>query len=260
MKLEVKDECCGYDGISILKNISFTVESGDVFCLLGPNGSGKTTLFRAILGFLKLQGGEILLNGENISNIDRNNFAKIIGYVPQAHTPSFSYKVIDVVLMGRSPHIGRFSSPKRIDIQIAEECLSKLGIEHLRDRIYTEISGGERQLTLIARALAQKPHFLILDEPTSNLDFGNQTMVLKHINRIVKDGMGVIMTTHFPNHAFLCSTKIALIHKDFQFQVGTPAEIITEDNLRKLYNMNIKIVSIKPETSDNEVKCCIPII
>ena len=260
MKLEVKDACCGYDGISILKNISFTVESGDVFCLLGPNGSGKTTLFRAILGFLKLQGGEILLNGENISNIDRNNFAKFIGYVPQAHTPPFPYKVLDVVLMGRSPHIGRFSSPKGIDIQIAEECLSKLGIEHLRDRTYTEISGGERQLTLIARALAQRPHFLILDEPTSNLDFGNQTMVLKHINRIVKDGMGVIMTTHFPNHAFLCSTKIALIHKDFQFQVGTPAEIITEDNLRKLYNMNIKIVSVKPETSDNEVKCCIPII
>lgn len=259
MRLDIKDAVCGYGSKTIIKGISFSVESGEVFCLLGPNGVGKTTFFKTILGFLKLKGGEISLNGENINKWSSKRLAAIIGYVPQAHTPPFPFSVLDVVVMGRTAHLGMFASPSPKDIEIAEEALESLNISFLRDKIYTEISGGERQMVLVARALTQRPKILILDEPTSNLDFGNQIRVLEQINKLAKKGLGVIMTSHFPNHAFLCSTKVVLLKSKDELIVGNADEIISEDNLKAAYGVDVRITSTVNEREE-VIRACIPLM
>lgn len=257
--LEVKDAICGYGSKKVVENISLSVQTGEVLCLLGPNGVGKTTLFKSILGFLKLMDGTILLNGEDIRNWSKKRLATAIGYVPQAHVPPFPFKVLEVVIMGRNAHMGIFASPSEMDKEIAEEALETLGISFLKDEIYTEISGGERQLVLIARALAQQPEILIMDEPTSNLDFGNQVRVLEKIYRLSKKGLGVIMTSHFPSHVFLCSTKVALMQKNQPFSIGSVDEIVTEENLKSAYGINVKITSTA-DSRGNIIKTCVPFI
>lgn len=259
MKLEVKKACCGYGNRIVVRDISMDVGEGEILCLLGPNGVGKTTLFKTILGFLKLQGGEILLNGENINSMSKKRIAKAVGYVPQAHTPPFPFNVIDVVVMGRTAHLGMFDSPTKKDIIIAEEALENLNISYLKDRIYTEISGGERQMVLIARALTQQPEILVMDEPTSNLDFGNQIRVLEQINKLAGKGIGIIMTSHFPNHAFLCSTKVVLMKKDNEYIVGDINKVITEENLNSAYGIKVKIINTVDEKGE-EFKACVPML
>lgn len=259
MRLEVKNAICGYGTSIVVKGISMNVGSGEVLCLLGANGVGKTTFFKTILGFLKLKGGEILLDGENIHNWSRNQLARTIGYVPQAHTPPFPFKVFDVVLMGRTAHLSMFSSPTKEDMNIAEEAMNTLKISYLKDKIYTEISGGERQMILIARALAQQPKILIMDEPTSNLDFGNQIRVLEQINKLSEKGLAVVMTSHFPNHAFLCSTKVAFMQKNNVFTVGNVDEVVTEEMLKEAYGINVKIITTI-DSAGNQIKACIPMI
>lgn len=170
MRFEVRNASCGYGGAAILNDITLSVESGHILCLLGPNGVGKTTLFKSMLGFLKLLGGEILIDGENTSGWQARRLAQTVGYVPQVHTPPFPFTVLDVVAMGRIAHLGLFGTPGARDMQIAEENLEHLGISYLRDKIYTEISGGERQMVLIARALAQDPKILVMDEPKAVQD------------------------------------------------------------------------------------------
>ncbi|WP_347488438.1 ABC transporter ATP-binding protein [Desulfoscipio sp. XC116] len=259
MKLEIKHASCGYGKQNVVEDISIKLESGEILCLLGPNGVGKTTLFKTILGFLKLREGEILLDGENVQTWSRGRLAKAMGYVPQAHTPPFPFKVIDVVIMGRTAYLGMAGSPSRADLAIAEEALEILNVSFLKERIYTEISGGERQMVLIARALAQQPEILVMDEPTSNLDFGNQIRVLEQINRLSRKGLGVIMTSHFPDHAFLCSTKVALLQKNNVFNIGSADEVITEKNLKAAYGIDVKIT----DTCNNKgepIKACIPLL
>ncbi|KNY25177.1 ABC transporter ATP-binding protein [Pseudobacteroides cellulosolvens] len=258
MMLEVRDVSCGYGKKMVVEKITLNVVKGEILCLLGPNGVGKTTFFKSILGFLKLMGGEILLDGENISQIPKSRFAKVVGYVPQAHTPPFPFSVLDVVLMGRTAHLGLFALPSQKDVKIAENALEMLGVSYLKDRVYTEISGGERQMVLIARALTQEPKVLIMDEPTSNLDFGNQIRVLERIKRLSEKGLAVIMTSHFPNHVFLCSSKVALMqHRSFL--VGNADEIVTEKNLKSAYGIDVKITSAMDQKG-NIIKACIPLI
>ncbi len=259
MMLQVKDAVCGYGSKKVVENISLAVQSGEILCLLGPNGVGKTTLFKSILGFLELMGGQVLLDGADMSRLPKRAIARAIGYVPQAHTPPFPFTVLEVVTMGRTAHIGAFASPSRADTDIAQEALNTLGIGFLRDRIYTEISGGERQMVLIARALAQQPEILIMDEPTSNLDFGNQIRVLEQINSLADKGLGVILTSHFPNQVFLCSTKVALIQRDNVFTVGSPDQVVTEENLKAAYGINVKITSVT-NNEGSTVKACIPLL
>jgi iron complex transport system ATP-binding protein len=259
MRLDIKDAVCGYGSNPIVSGISLSVESGEILCLLGPNGVGKTTFFKTILGFLKLKGGEISLNGENINKWSKKSLATVIGYVPQAHTPPFPFSVLDVVVMGRTAHLGMFSSPAEADILIAEEALESLNITHLRDKTYTEISGGERQMVLVARALTQQPEILIMDEPTSNLDFGNQIRVLEQIKKLSRKGLGVIMTSHFPDHVFLCSAKVALLKSDHQFMVGSVDEVITEENLKAAYGIDVKITSVLNERGE-AIRACIPLM
>lgn len=260
MKLEIKEVSCGYGDKKILSDVNFDIETGDILCILGPNGVGKTTLFKTILGFLKLQGGQIFLDGENIHNWSRKDFAKAIGYVPQAHTPPFPYKVKEVVVMGRTAHLGMFSSPSKSDYKIAYEIIDSLGISYLKDKVYTEISGGERQLVLIARALAQEPKILIMDEPTSNLDYGNQVRVLRHIKKLANKDIGIIMTSHFPDHAFMSSTKVLAINRGNKYKFGKPEEIVTSKLLKEIYNIDVQIDCVKNLKTGEDLKVCVPII
>lgn len=257
MRLEIDNISCGYDSKVIIKNISMQVKSGEILTVLGPNGVGKTTFFKSVLGFLKIYGGSIKLDGQNIVNWKRNKLARVIGYVPQAHTPPFPFSVLDVVTMGRTAHLGMFASPSKNDVKIAEEAIESLGITYLKNKNYTEISGGERQMVLIARALTQQPKILIMDEPTSNLDFGNQVKVLKQINKMSQNGLGIMMTSHFPDHAFLCSTKVALIERNNKYIVGSVNEVITEENLKKAYGVDVKIIKSLDE-GGAEIKSCVP--
>jgi iron complex transport system ATP-binding protein len=259
MELETKNATCGYNGKPVVSDINIKIKSGEILCLLGPNGSGKTTFLKTILGFLKLQSGQIILNGESIDHWTGKKMAQNIGYVPQVHTPPFPFTVLDVVTMGRAAHLGIFSSPATSDFILAESMLNTLGIGFLKDCIYTEISGGERQMVLIARALVQQPHILVLDEPTMNLDFGNQARVLKQINHLACQGIGVIMSTHFPDHAFLCPGKAALMRKNEKLIFGDAREIVTEENLRAAYGIDVKIAAVA-DSSGRTIKTCVPLI
>jgi iron complex transport system ATP-binding protein len=252
--LDVKNAEFSYNGKkSIFRNVNISIERGDVLCILGPNGTGKSTLVKCINSLLKLKGGEILLKNKNIYSIGKTELAKTIGYIPQSNGSTFAYSVLDVVLMGRAPHLSLTSVPGKNDYKIAEEALESLGILFLRDKAYTEISGGERQLVLMARALAQQPEILLLDEPTSHLDFGNQIRTLKVINELSEKGLSVIMTSHFPDHAFLSSNKVAIMNQGTIMEMGKPEYVVTEENMKEAYGIDVKILDI-----DEHRKACIP--
>lgn len=245
MRLEIRNAHCGYRGKSVIRGLSLTLEPGEILCLLGPNGSGKTTLFRAVLGLLKLERGQIIVGGRDTRDMPRGSLARMMGYVPQTHSPPFPFRVLDVVLMGRTARLGVFSAPSNGDIAVSLQVLESLNISNLAERAYTELSGGERQLVLMARALAQEPRILVMDEPTSSLDLTNQVMVLSHIRKLAMSGLSIMMTTHFPDHAFLCATRVALMHKGELVDTGRPAEVITESNLRSVYGVHARIVTVR---------------
>lgn len=255
MLLEVKDLICGYGNKNILENINFSIGKGEFWCILGPNGVGKTTLFKTILGLLKSKSGSIKVNGQEINSWNQKELAKLIAYVPQVHVPPFPFKVIDVITMGRNPHFSGKISDK--DLDIVEGAMNLLDIDYLKNAPYTEISGGERQLVLIARAIAQETDILILDEPASNLDFGNQVKVINYLRKLVKRGKTVIMTSHFPDNAFILESNTILLGRDNFFEVGKGSEILTEKVLKSIYNVNSKIISL--ESHGLKGKASIPI-
>lgn len=243
MTIQMQDVRCGYKGTTVVDGFSATVSSGDIFCLLGPNGVGKTTLFKCILGLIPLTDGKITVDGRDTRQLSTAEYAKVIAYVPQAHTPPFSFNVFDVVAMGRTAHLGLMGRLGQRDREIAADCMERLGISHLAQRIYTELSGGERQMVLVARALAQEPAFLMMDEPTSNLDFGNQARVLENARMLAAQGLGIIMTTHQPDHVFQLEAKVALMMRDYDTLNGTATAVITEENLRRAYGIDVAVLS-----------------
>jgi iron complex transport system ATP-binding protein len=259
MKMEVQEISCGYDGSPVLTELSFAVHTGETVSILGPNGVGKTTLFKALLGFIKLDQGAICLDGQSVAGWSRSRLAKLIGYVPQSHTPPFPFTVLEVVMMGRTAHLGLFSSPSKADARQAAQVLEQLGISYLEQRNYTEISGGERQMVLIARAMTQEPQFLIMDEPTAHLDYGNQIRVLQQVNALSSQGLGVIMTTHNPDHAFRCPGQAVLLQRDRPAVSGPTERIVTEDNLRSAYGVEVRIVSLELGMG-NMVQTCVPLM
>jgi iron complex transport system ATP-binding protein len=245
----------GYRKKKIGRDIDLDIREGEVLCLLGPNGGGKTTLMKTLLGLLPALGGTVKLQGRDIADYSRGELARIVGYVPQAGTNFFPFQVLDVVLMGRVAHIGLFASPGRSDVAAAEAALAALGMGHLRDRIYTEISGGERQLVLIARALAQEPRLLVMDEPTASLDFGNQLRVLDQISALAKRGMAVVLSTHDPDHVFLCGDRAALLRDGRLAALGPPSEVITPAALAGLYGVEVEVV----ELPDHQTHTAVPV-
>jgi iron complex transport system ATP-binding protein len=242
----------------IFSDLDLEVKSGEVVCILGPNGCGKTTLMRCLSGSLKLKKGLARLDLQDISAMKEVDIARKIGFIFQEHEIPFPYPVIEVVLMGRTPHIRTFSSPSSRDKVIAEEALSRVGISHLKDRPYTLISGGERQLVLIARTLAQEPEIILMDEPTSHLDFKNQTVVLQMVNQLAEQGLAVVMTSHFPDHAFLFSQRVALMAGGRFTACGRPAEVMTEKSLGELYGLEVSVISVNDPATGLPLKLAVP--
>lgn len=253
-----------YNHTKIFWDISFSVNKGQVFCLLGPNGCGKTTLLDCLLGVQQLQTGRILISGEPISGFPIGRLARFISYVPQNHERTFPYTVLEIVMMGRAAYTGLFSAPKTADGRIAESALEIVGIAHLKKRPYTRLSGGEGQLVMIARALAQNTPLVLMDEPTAHLDFKNELMVLETMARLVRErGISIIMATHFPNHAFFfennaVSTMIAML-KDTRFiETGAPEKVLRPERLKTLYGVEAGIISYH-NGADRPGKQVIPI-
>jgi iron complex transport system ATP-binding protein len=256
--VELENLSCGYGDRTVVDGVSAKVASGEIFCLLGPNGIGKTTLFKTILGLIPPIGGNVFIGGRNAAKMSPKEIARVIGYVPQSRPPPFAFRVSDVIVMGRISRIGAWSAPGQIDYAAADDVMGRLGIDCLKDKLYTELSGGERQMVLFARALVSEPSFLMMDEPTSNLDFGNQAIVLASIRSFAAEGMGVIMTSHFPEHAFLCEARVALMGPGGDFQVGQAPEIITEKNMSAAYESPVAVASVPYHGVS--LYCCQPIL
>lgn len=245
MELEVSDLSCGYAPQKpIVQHANMRIVSGEVCALLGPNGVGKTTLFKTLLHLLPPLGGRILIDGADTRNWEPRRTARIMAYVAQSHIPTEPYRVRDIAMMGRMGQIGLFGQPSRRDHEIVEQALEDVGIRHLRDAAYTEISGGERQLLMIARALAQQPKLLVMDEPTANLDYGNAVLVMQCIRTLAEKGLCVIFTTHQPDQAFQCGAKTAFLFRDGPMCFGTADQVITEQNLRRAYHADIRVLEV----------------
>ena len=253
MRLEVERASCGYGGRAVVEDVSLRLDSGEVLCLLGANGSGKTTLFRTILGLQRPAAGRILIDGCDCAGWSRRKMARTLAYVPQAHTPPFPFSVLDVALTARTPHLSMFAAPSRGDTAIAAEALEAVGVGHLANKRYTEISGGERQLVLIARALAQEAQCLVMDEPTSNLDFGNQVRVLGRVRELAGRGLAVLMTTHFPDHAFMCASRVAVLKEGKLLAAGSPEDALTQARLESAYGVPLRILEL-----EEGLRLCVP--
>lgn len=257
MRLEAQALAFGYRGHPVGREVSLTLAAGEVVCLLGPNGGGKTTLFKTLLGLLAPQGGVVLLDGVDLRALDRAEVARRIGYVPQAVTGYFPFLVEDVVLMGRTAHLPLFATPSTRDREIAREAIARIGVEHLARAEYTRISGGERQLVLVARALAQGTPLLVMDEPTASLDFGNQVKVLERVTALARGGIGVLMSTHDPDQAFLCGDRVILLQSGAIAAQGAPGEVLTPASLHALYGVTVEVVEV-PLPSGRSRRTCLP--
>lgn len=252
--IDAKNISFSYGKKQILDNIDFQLYQGDVLSLVGKNGCGKTTLLKILLGIYK-SNGEINIFSKEIKKYKNKELAKLISYVPQTHQIPFDYTVFDVVLMGRLAHIGLFSNYSQKDKEIALKALEKVGISHLKNNIYSQISGGERQLAFIARALTQESKIIFMDEPVTGLDYGNQLKLLKFLKELCCEGYTFVKTTHYPDHALYASNKVMMLKNGQILDVGDINEKLTPTNIKKLYDVDVEIIS-----KENGYKFCIPSI
>ena len=257
MNLELDHLTCGYGRQPVLTGVDLSVAGGELVCLLGPNGSGKTALLKTISGLLTPLGGQVRIDGRAWTEWPAREQARLLAYVPQAHAPVFAFKVRDVVVMGRTAQWPLWSGPTAHDWRAAEAALALVHMEAFADRLYTEISGGERQMTMIARALAQEARFLALDEPASSLDFGNQARVLQTLRRLVKSGIGVLMATHHPEHALRCASRVALMRDGRLQEAGSPEEIVTAASLEVIYRVPFVVAELS-EGQVKPIRVCVP--
>lgn len=254
MSIEVKNLSFSYGDRPVLHDISFRVDAGEFLSILGPNGVGKSTLFRCVLGLLSGYTGQVLVDGTDARSFSVREAAKHIAYIPQSSHPVFNYSVFDIVLMGRTSGLSTFRSPGKADVEICEWAMEKVGIASLSDRCFHRLSGGEQQLVLIARALVQKAPILMLDEPTANLDFGNQLLVLEQARSLAAEGYAVIQTTHHPEQSYMFSDRILAIQHGRVLTEGTPAEVLTEQTIHALYGVEVDVVKLYQD----KARICIP--
>ena len=254
MSVEVRDLRFSYGRREVLKGVSFSAEYGEFLSILGPNGVGKSTLFRCMLGTLSPAGGGTWVDGRPVAGMKPAELARKIAYIPQSHNPVFHFTVLEMVLMGTAAQLGRFSVPGPKQRRLAEEALERLGIAGLRDRSYGGISGGERQLTLIARAIAQQANILLMDEPSASLDFGNRIRIMDAARQLAGEGCCIIQSTHDPDQAYRCSDKVLALHNGSVLAFGSPKETVCREVISALYGMEIEVYSLRGDT----LRVCIP--
>ncbi|NMC10380.1 MAG: ABC transporter ATP-binding protein [Methanothrix sp.] len=238
--VEAVDLCFSYGEMMIIRQASFGLQPGEILSILGSNGCGKTTLLKCLNMLLKPEG-KVLVDNMDLKSLSGRDLAMLMGYVPQMHSPDFPYRVVDVAVSGRTPQLG-FSIPSKRDYELARKALDRVGVGHLADKFYTQLSGGELKLVLIARALVQEPKVLLLDEPTSHLDFKNRVLVLKILREIADDGIAVIMSEHDPNLASLFSDKVLLMmNKGEIVRYGSAKDVLSPENIMKVYGLEIEV-------------------
>ncbi len=258
MTLQVKGLRYTYPRQEALQDVSFEVEKGSLLFLLGENGAGKTTLFRCMLGFLKQYAGDIFIDGKNAASLPPKELAKLVAYIPQAHSPTFNYTVLDTVLMGTNPFLQGAAGPGEKEQERAVCAMEKLGISHMAKRGFAEISGGERQLVLIARALAQNTKILVMDEPTANLDYGNQYRVLELVRQLAGEGYLILFSSHNPEHALLYATHVLALQKGKRLAFGPPETALTPEILEQLYGIPVQVTKL--QNGKREVPVCLPVL
>jgi len=256
--LSLRDGTFRYGKRDIFSQLNLDLAAGELLCILGPNGCGKTTLLRCLNGALPLSGGRVCLDDRDVAAMPVDERARWMGFVFQEHAAPFPFPVLEVVRMGRTPHLGFLAAPSHKDTELAEEALAVVGLLRLRDQPYTQISGGERQLVLIARTLAQRPAVILLDEPTSHLDFRNQALVLRTIRTLAEQGLAVAMTSHLPDHALLYATTVAMMSEGHFLAVGPPDEVMTEERLRQTYGMDVRLLTVEDPASGKTRRFCVP--
>jgi iron complex transport system ATP-binding protein len=255
VNLEASGLCFSYGNHEVLRDISFSMNDGELVGMLGANGAGKSTLFRCILGLEKNYRGKIHLDGQPLERQSPETVARRIAYVPQTHYPSFNYSAFDMVLMGTAAQGREWAQPNESQKQNAAAAMERLGIIRFADRGFRQLSGGEQQLVLIARALAQKATLLVMDEPTANLDYGNQIRVLTQIKELSRSGYGVLLSTHNPDHAFLFADRVLALHDSRLAASGPPAAVLTEELIKRLYNIDVRL-----RRDGQEVLSCVPVV
>jgi iron complex transport system ATP-binding protein len=241
--LTVRDLAFGPRNRVLGHGFGLDVMPGQTWCVLGPNGSGKTSLFRTLLGLLPAHAGAVALGGEQLAELGERERAQRVAYVPQASAAAFDFTVLETVLMGRAAHLDAFASPQDGDLSAARDALDALGISHLAARCTAEVSGGERQLVLIARALTQGAPLIVMDEPAAALDIANQARVLEAITRLAEEGSAILFCSHDPNHALAAADRVLLLKGGAVLARGTPQETITAENLRLLYDTEVDLLT-----------------
>ena len=239
--LAVRELAYGFASRNVGHGVTFTLDAGETLAVLGGNGAGKTTLFRTVLGLLPARSGDIDVEGAPLGSLSAAQRAMRIAYVPQHHVPAYAFSVTEAVLMGRAAHIGTFARPGRHDRRAVVEALEALGIASLAARPVTEISGGERQLVMIARALAQQASILVLDEPTASLDFGNRVRVLRELDRLRARGMTILFSTHEPDQALAHADRALLLADGRVLALDSVTRALTAANIERLYGTPVRL-------------------
>lgn len=242
VKLQTQSIDYSYGNHFALRDINFSVEAGKICVIIGPNGSGKTTLIKYLSGIFGYNKKTMFIDGVDVYGLNEKEKAKKISYVPQIHETSFPYCVLDLVLMGRNPHMGFFSMPNNLDLKKCKNSLIQLGISHLQNCPYTDISGGEQKLVLIARAMAQEASVMILDEPTAHLDYKNKIIILKKIRDLVrKNDMVAFISLHDPNEAFIVADDIITIKEGRILHKGPVKDTLTKETIDAIYGISVNI-------------------
>jgi iron complex transport system ATP-binding protein len=242
MKLSIKNVSFNYESTEILQDVTFEVTEGSLFGILGPNGSGKSTLLKCIDLLLKPKKGVILLDEVNLFSNDRRAIAKQIGLVPQKDNSLYPFSVFETILMGRTPYIERLGGESSTDLKAVENAIAQMGIEHLSERTVTELSGGEMQRVIIARALAQEPQILLLDEPTLHLDVNHQLDLLSLVEKLTfEKKLITVLVTHDLNFASRYCNKLILLNSGKICAVGGPMDVLTPDNILEVFKVNTEI-------------------
>jgi iron complex transport system ATP-binding protein len=246
----------GYPARVIGRALDVSMERGEVVCVLGPNGAGKTTLFRTLLGLLPPLAGRVHIDHRDIASLPRAEIARAVAYVPQASASHFDFTLAEAVEMGRCAHLGTFERPGPRDRQAALAALERMGIAALAARPIGSVSGGERQLALVARALATEARMLVMDEPTASLDFGNQARVLDEVARLAQSGIGVLLCTHDPGHAFRIADRALLLTPGGSTRQGPVDEVLNANSLSELYGIEVQVTEV--ETPSGRRRVCVP--